>query len=184
MIEKTKLGMLLFIASETAFFAVLILGYLYYYPDYARGTNPATVLDPLLTGGFTIALLASSGTLWFAQRSADRNNQAGLRLGLLATVLLGSTFLAGQVWEYVHLIGEHVTVNTSLFGTTFFTLTGFHGLHVMGGVITLLILLGLAVKGHLHGSRAVALSTVELYWHFVDVVWIVIFAIVYLAPHL
>ncbi len=184
MIEKNRLAMLFFLASEAAFFGVLILSYLYYYPSYAAGPNAATVLDPLLTGIFTVALLASSGTLWLAQRSADHDNQPGLRLCLGATVALGLVFLAGQAWEYAQLIGENVTVSSSLFGTTFFTLTGFHGVHVLGGLVTLMILLGLAFAGHLRGPRTIALTTVELYWHFVDVVWILIFGIVYLWPRL
>ncbi len=184
MIEKNKFSMLLFLASEAAFFGVLILGYLYYYPSYADGPNATTVLDPLLTGVFTIALLASSFTLWRAQRSLDEGQQGGLRVWLLATVVLGAVFLGGQLWEYSTLLRENVTVRSSLFGTTFYTLTGVHGLHVLGGLLTLLILLGLALGGYLTPRRAIAVTMVELYWHFVDVVWIVIFAIVYLWPHL
>jgi len=103
---------------------------------------------------------------------------------LLATVLLGAIFLLGQAWEYAQLIGENVTIGGSLFGTTFYTLTGFHGLHVLGGLIALLILFGLAMGGHITPARSIAVETVELYWHFVDVVWVIIFAMVYVWPHL
>jgi heme/copper-type cytochrome/quinol oxidase subunit 3 len=182
--DKNKLSMGLFLASEAAFFGVLILSYFYYYPSYASEPNATTVLDPLLTGIFTIALLASSFTLWRAQRSLEQGRQRGLTIWLLATVALGALFLGGQLWEYSQLIAENVTVAGSLFGTAFYTLTGVHGLHVLGGLITLLILLGLALGGRLTPHRAIAVTMVELYWHFVDLVWIVIFATVYLWPRL
>jgi heme/copper-type cytochrome/quinol oxidase subunit 3 len=182
MLEKNKLGMLLFLGSEVAFFGILILAYVYYYRAYADGPNAATHLNALLTGMFTICLLLSSFTLWRAQRSIEQGHRAGLRAWLLATVVLGAVFLAGQGWEYAQLLRENVTISRSLFGTTFFTLTGMHGLHVFSGLIALLILLGLAWAGSLTRARAGAVATVELYWHFVDVVWIVIFGIVYLWP--
>jgi len=184
MMEKNKLSMALFLASEVAFFGVLILAYIYYYPSYANGPNAATALDPFLTGIFTVALLASSFTLWRAQKSTEHGHYGGQRTWLLATVLLGAIFLVGQAWEYAQLIGENVTIGGSLFGTTFYTLTGFHGLHVLGGLIALLILFGLALGGHITPARSIAVETVELYWHFVDVVWVIIFAMVYVWPHL
>jgi heme/copper-type cytochrome/quinol oxidase subunit 3 len=184
MIDKTKLSMWLFLLSEIAFFGVLILAYIYYYRAYADGPNPTTILDPLLTGLFTICLLASSFTLWRAQKSIDRGNQGGLRAWLFATVALGTIFLAGQVWEYLALFRENIVISRSLFTTTFFTLTGVHGLHVFSGLIALTVLLGLALSGHLTQRRAIAVSTVELYWHFVDVVWIVIFTLIYVVPFL
>lgn len=184
MLDKTKLSMLLFLASEAAFFGVLIMAYLYYYPSYADGPNAVTALDPLLTGLFTLALLASSFTLWRAQRSLHQGRTDGLRIWLAATIVLGALFLGGQLWEYSQLARENVTVSNSLFGTTFYTLTGVHGMHVLGGLLTLLILLGLALAGQLTPRRSIAVAAVELYWHFVDVVWIAIFAIVYIWPHL
>ncbi|MDP9309597.1 MAG: cytochrome c oxidase subunit 3 [Chloroflexota bacterium] len=182
--NRTKLSMALFLASEVGFFGVLILAYLYYYPSYAEGPNAANSLNPLLTGIFTVALLASSFTLYRAQKSNEHGDRGGTRRWLTATVVLGTIFLAGQAWEYIQLIGEGVTISGSLFGTTFYTLTGFHGLHVLGGLIAIFILLGLALSGHLTRARAVAVETVELYWHFVDVVWVVIFALVYVWPNL
>lgn len=184
MLERNKLSMALFLASEAAFFGVLILGYLYFYPSYADEPNAGTVLNLGLAALLTAALLSSSVTLWRAQRSLHHGHAGRVRAWLLATVLLGGIFLAGQAWEYRTLLAENVTVSGSLFGTTFYTLTGVHGLHVFGGLVTLTILLGLALAGHLTPQRAVAVSTVELYWHFVDVVWLAIFAIVYLWPRL
>jgi heme/copper-type cytochrome/quinol oxidase subunit 3 len=184
MTEKNKLGMSLFLASEAFFFGALILAYIYYNysPVLPPGPNAANSLAPLTAGIFTLFLLASSGTLWLAERSIARQNQSGMRLWLLATVVLGAIFLIGQGREYLHLIGDNVTISRNLFGTTFFTLTGFHGLHVFSGLIALAILSGLALAGAFRGPHSVAVETVGLYWHFVDVVWIVIFAIVYLRP--
>lgn len=182
--ERTKLSMLLFLASEIGFFGILILSYIYYSGEYADGPNPTTVLDPLLTGVFTICLLASSFTLWRAQKSIDHGQQRGLQLWLLATVVLGSIFLLGQVWEYLTLFSENVLISGSLFATTFYTLTGIHGFHVFAGLVSLFVLMGLAFGGRLTQRGAIAVATVELYWHFVDIVWIVIFSLIYVWPFL
>ena len=183
MVERNKLGVLCFIGSEVFFFAVLIIAYLYYTPWTGDGPNAANSLDPVAAGIFTALLLASSLTLWRAEQSAARGRTGALRIWLLVTVILGAAFLAGQGREYLGLLGQGVTIDRSLFGTTFFTLTGFHGLHVLSGLIALLILLGLVFAGRLAGPRAVGLQAVGWYWHFVDAVWIVIFGIVYLLPH-
>ncbi len=182
--DRNKMSMALFLASEIGFFGSLILAYLYFYPSYAEGPNAANNLDPLLTSVFTVALLASSFTLYRAQKSNEHGEQRATRTWLLVTVVLGTVFLAGQVWEYINLINEGVTISGSLFGSTFYTLTGFHGLHVLGGLIAIFMLLGLALSGHLTPARSVAVETVELYWHFVDVVWVVIFVLLYVWPNL
>jgi heme/copper-type cytochrome/quinol oxidase subunit 3 len=182
MMEKHKLGMALFLASETFFFAVLILVYIAYRSASANGPNAANSLDVSAAAIFTAFLLGSSVTLWLAERSMARERPGGMRLWLLITVVLGATFLVGQGWEYLKLIGENVTINRNLFGSTFFTLTGFHGLHVFSGVVALAILFGLAMAGWFHGPHAIALETVGWYWHFVDAVWVVIFTIIYLWP--
>ena len=182
MMEKTKLGMIAFLASEAFFFGALILAYIYYNAGPITGPNAANSLDPLTAGIFTLCLIASSGTLWLAERNIAQRNQSGVRLWLLATVVLGAIFLLGQGREYLHLIGENVTISRNLFGTTFFTLTGFHGLHVFSGLVALAILAGLALAGAFQGPHSIAVETIGIYWHFVDVVWIVIFAIIYLWP--
>ena len=182
MIEKTKLGMLLFIASEAVFFASLILAYIYYSGFYDDWPNGVAALQPLTTGIFTLALLSSSATLWLAERSQSRGRRSGLRLWLLTTIVLGAIFLIGQGFEYAHLIENNVTIGSNLFGSTFFTLTGFHGLHVFSGLVALAILLGLALSRRSMGRAGSALVAVGWYWHFVDVVWVVIFSLVYLWP--
>ena len=184
MMEKNRMGMLLFLASEAAFFGVLIMTYLYYRGPGVEGPSAETSLNPVLAGIFTAFLLASSGTLWLAEKSIARQNHTGVRIWLAVTVLLGAVFLIGQGAEYVQLIRENVTIDRNLFGTTFFTLTGFHGLHVFGGLVILAILTGMAEAGSFRGPHSVAVETVGLYWHFVDVVWIIIFTLIYLVPFL
>jgi heme/copper-type cytochrome/quinol oxidase subunit 3 len=181
-IEKNRLGMYLFLLSEVVFFSVLIMAYIYYRGGAGQGPSAANSLQPATAGIFTLCLLASSGTLWLAERSIARQNQTGVRLWLVATGLLGAVFLIGQAREYIHLIADNVTIDRNLFGTTFFTLTGFHGLHVFSGLVALTILAGMAMAGHFRGPHSVAVETVGLYWHFVDVVWVVIFTIIYLWP--
>jgi heme/copper-type cytochrome/quinol oxidase subunit 3 len=185
--DQHKLGMLVFIASEAVFFATLILPYLYYRPAWTGRTElGANRLDIGLTAIFTVLLLASSVTIWLAERSQRRGQPAAMRGWLFATIALGAVFLAGQGLEYAKLIAEGVTISANLFGTTFYTLTGFHGLHVFGGLVALAILLGLALAGadafdHPHST---ALETTSLYWHFVDVVWIAVFSVIYLGAWL
>jgi heme/copper-type cytochrome/quinol oxidase subunit 3 len=182
MMEKHKLGMALFLASETFFFAVLILAYIAYRGASADGPAAANSLDVTTAAIFTVFLLGSSGTLWLAEQSMTRERTNGMRLWLLVTVIFGAIFLVGQGWEYLRLINENVTIGRNLFGTTFFTLTGFHGLHVFSGLVALAILFSLALAGWFPGPHAIALETVGWYWHFVDGVWIVIFTIIYLWP--
>ncbi|HSH77742.1 MAG TPA: heme-copper oxidase subunit III [Herpetosiphonaceae bacterium] len=184
MMEKNRMGMLLFLASEAMFFSVLILAYVYYRGPGVEGPTAETALDPVTTGIFTIFLLASSVTFWLAERSIARQRELRARLWLLATVHLGVIFLIGQGWEYFNLFRENVTIDRNLFGTTFFTLTGFHGFHVFGGLVAIAILTGLSATGHFRGPHSVAVETVGLYWHFVDVVWIIIFALIYVWPFL
>ncbi|MGI8587977.1 MAG: cytochrome c oxidase subunit 3 [Chloroflexia bacterium] len=182
-LERNRLGMSLFLLSEAVFFAVLILSYIYFRdsPANADGPTAANSLNPLVSAIYTACLIASSGTIWLADRALDRGEDGRLRLWLLATVALGGVFLFGQGQEYIRLLNAQVTVSRDLFGTTFFTLTGFHGFHVFCGLVALLILFGLALAGAFKGKRASpAVTAISLYWHFVDVVWIVLFTIIYI----
>jgi heme/copper-type cytochrome/quinol oxidase subunit 3 len=179
-VDPHRLGMLLFIASEAFFFGALIMTFLFYRGLWARGpASPAAELDIGLTGLFSALLLASSGTIWLAERGLRDGRRAAMRLWLLATLLLGGIFLGGQLFEYADLIHAGITISSGHFGTTFFTLTGFHGLHVFGGLVALAVLLGAAQAGAGRGRHWAALDSVSLYWHFVDVVWIAVFSIVY-----
>jgi heme/copper-type cytochrome/quinol oxidase subunit 3 len=170
--------MALFVSSEAGFFLALILAYMYYRGGQAVGADAAALLDVPRTAVFTVLLLASSATIVLASARLRRDDRSGFQIWLLVTALLGCAFLAGQGAEYAGLLREHVSPSASLFGTTFFTLTGFHGLHVLVGLVAILILAGLAFVGP--SPRSAAVETVAIYWHFVDAVWIVIFSVVYL----
>ena len=127
-------------------------------------------------------LLMSSLTMVLAHKSVSEGNYKNLRIWLSATLLLGGTFMAGQVYEFTVFYREGLTYNGSLFGTAFYTLTGFHGAHVTGGLIMLGSLIFLSFKGKMQKDRAETVELVGLYWHFVDIVWVLIFTIVYLIP--
>ena len=179
MMERNKLGMLLFVISEAVFFLLLITAYIFYNQG-GRDAASTHLLNPLKSGIFSLALLSSSVTMHLAGSNARRQNFQRVGLWLAGTIVLGAVFLVGQGAEYAQLLREHVTISRNLFGTTFFTLTGFHGLHVFIGLLMLAILLGLALAGRGREPTAPAVETISIYWHFVDAVWIVIFAVVYL----
>ncbi len=179
-----KVAVLSFIASETAFFALLIVAYVFYTATSRGGPSPDASLNRLRTGMFTVLLLASSFTLWRAERSHEKGRRGGSIGWLAATIALGVAFLIGQAAEYAGMFGSGIRVGTNLFATTFFTLTGFHGLHVLAGLVALAIMLAIALRGDLTGGPARALRAVGYYWHFVDVVWVVVFTVVYLRGSL
>lgn len=162
--------MLLFLLNEAVFFFMLIAAFLYF-----RGSTVATAVRTLnLTAAsiFTVCLLASSLTMWRAAAT-------GARSWLAATLALGAIFLYGQGTEYWALFRQNVTIGNNQFGTTFFTLTGVHGLHVLAGLILLVILLSGRTGRSLQVSGS-ALESIAFYWYFVDAVWLAIFGLVYL----
>jgi len=177
---RARLGVGLFILSEAMFFLLLIVAYAYFHAYPGEGPT-ASSLDALRTGIFSIFLFASSATMVFAARKY-RANERGVFGWLLVTLVLGLIFMYGQGSEYVDLYEHGVTINRSLFGTTFFTLTGFHGLHVMVGLIAIAVVAGLTAAGSFGATEREldAFECVSMYWHFVDAVWVVIFSIVYL----
>jgi cytochrome c oxidase subunit I len=179
-IEKNKAGMMTFIVSEAFFFLMLIFAYLYYNARPMVGPVAATVLDAHKTLIFTVCLLSSSVTFWLAEKSLHRNNLPSFHRWLAVTIALGVIFIVGQGHEYLHLFHQGLTVGTDLFATTFFTLTGFHGLHVCIGLAGLLVVLGLGLAGEFKTRRIEAVTAIGLYWHFVDAVWIVVFSVIYL----
>ena len=166
------------IFTEAFFFLCLIMGFIYM--AYNTGFEPHELnrLDIKSAGVYTIVLIASSFTLHFAEMGYTRGKPAMLKTWLIVTILLGAIFLAGQGSEYARLIRDNITLNGSVFGASFFTLTGFHGLHVLVGLVILSIILALAF---LRDSKS-AIGTVAMYWHFVDVVWIFVFTVVYVLP--
>lgn len=180
MMDKNKMAMLLFIASEAIFFLMLVIAYAFFHSKgFAGGASGIGELHPAKSGIYSIFLFSSSFSVWQAGRSLPRNRRQGA-FWLLLTILLGAVFLAGQGLEYKDLLLHQVTIGRNLFGTTFFTLTGFHGLHVFIGLLLLIILLGLTVFGRETEPASTATESISLYWHFVDIVWVVIFAVVYL----
>jgi heme/copper-type cytochrome/quinol oxidase subunit 3 len=179
-LDKSAVAVWSFIASEAGFFLILIIAYVFF-NEGSRG-DPASLaskLDVHKTGIFTACLLGSSGTLWLSEKALDKESHGQAVGWLAATIGLGAVFMVGQAGEYMGLFHEGVGVASNLFATTFFTLTGFHGLHVTVGLIALGIVLGMAVAGDFRKKRSSLLRAVGLYWHFVDVVWIVVFTLVY-----
>lgn len=179
--DPNKVGMLLFLGGEVVFFGCLIVAFAYYRGQWVSTGGPtAAVLDIPLTAIFTVLLLSSSLTIWLSERGLRAGNLGQARLWLFATVALGLAFLVGQGYEWTSLFDEGITIRSGLFGTTFFTLTGFHGFHVLMGLVALIILASFLAAGRIRGPHSSALETVSLYWHFVDIVWIVVFSVIYL----
>jgi cytochrome c oxidase subunit 1/cytochrome c oxidase subunit I+III len=178
--EKNKTSMVMFIISEATFFVLLIIAYVFYTSKNGAGPTAASNLNPRQTSLFTAFLLASSFTLHLAEHGFKNKRRGAMNLWLNVTVVLGAIFLLGQGREYWDLMHHGMQINTNLFATSFFTLTGFHGLHVFIGLALLLIARWLLRRGTDDDFQSPLLGTVGLYWHFVDAVWIVVFSIVYL----
>jgi len=172
-------GMIFFITSEALIFANFIAAYLYLEIRNGSWHLPTELTYPLINTGI---LLASSIPVRFAGAAIVKGNQRNLKIGLFFTALMGAAFLGGQAYEYSGLFGNHFTPSASIFGSSFFTLTGFHGLHVTVGVIFLVICLLRSLRGDFTAKRHFAVQAAEMYWHFVDGVWIVVFSLVYLLP--
>jgi heme/copper-type cytochrome/quinol oxidase subunit 3 len=179
--DKNKAGVMTFIISELGFFGVLILAYLFYNATSQSGRG-ARELDVLKTTIFSVCLFASSFTIWRSEVGLHANKRGKMKAWLAATILLGGIFIVGQGLEYWSLYHSGVTIGLDLFATTFFTLTGFHGLHVSFGLLALLVVLGVAFTGYSKNGHLPALGAVGYYWHFVDIVWVFVFSIVYLWP--
>ncbi len=178
--KKDRVGMICFIASEAFFFVMLLIAYIFY--NFSQHPNPgAQFLNPTKTAVFTFCLLASSFTYWRAEKKLEAQSQAGFLLWLIATVLLGGVFLAGQAAEYWNLFQTGLRAGTNLFSASFFMITGLHGLHVLIGLLCLLIVLAMALAGDFKKGKTGAVKVIGLYWHFVDAVWIAVFTTVYLV---
>jgi heme/copper-type cytochrome/quinol oxidase subunit 3 len=180
--DRTKVGVGLFILSEVGFFGVLVISYIYFYILPSHGPGAASSLNVTRTLFFSICLFLSSATIRMAGRSFRLGRANAVSTWLALTVLLGGVFIAGQAVEYRGLLERGITLSTNLFGTTFFTLTGFHGLHVLVGLCALGTLLGTTISGRLPNITSSGFESVSMYWHFVDAVWVVIFSVVYLWP--
>ena len=172
-------GMIFFIASEALIFANFIAAYLYLEIRNGNWQLPSEITYPIIN---TAILLASSIPARFAGAAIAKGNQRNLKIGLFFTALMGAIFLGGQVYEYTGLFGNHFTPSATVFGSSFFMLTGFHGLHVTVGVLFLVICLLRSLRGDFTAKNHFAVQAAEMYWHFVDGVWVVVFSLVYLLP--
>ncbi len=204
-LSNMKLAMWLFLGSECLLFGALISSYLLSKARFIAeviANNPRVVstmpaelihefqaegsVEPMWDIPFTSAssfvLLMSSLTMVLAHKAVHEGEYRNSRIWIAATALLGSVFIAGQVYEFTAFYREGLEYKANLFGSAFYTLTGFHGVHVTGGIIMLMSLLVLSFRGKLRQDRAETVELVGLYWHFVDVVWVLIFTIVYLIP--
>jgi cytochrome c oxidase subunit 3/cytochrome o ubiquinol oxidase subunit 3 len=182
-LPSTKLAMWLFLASECLLFGALITTYVLYRGASQTGPYPSDVFDIPYTSVSSFVLLASSVTMVLALTAAEHHDHPRMRLWLLATAMLGMTFVGGQVYEFTHFYREGLSLSTNLFGTTFYVLTGFHGVHVTVGILMLLSLVGMSSTNRLPAEPSFPVEMVGLYWHFVDIVWIIIFTVVYLIPN-
>jgi cytochrome c oxidase subunit 3 len=176
-----KVGMICFFASEVAFFSTLIMAYLIYLGKSTTGPTPAEALSLPLVIGTTICLLSSSLTVHLAEKMLHAGHKLGFMLLWSLTILLGTAFLLGTAYEWYGLIVDHgLTISRNLFGTTYYTLVGFHAAHVTVGVLLLVLMLGLFQRGAIMGRNPIGIQLVSWYWHFVDGVWVVVFTLVYL----
>jgi heme/copper-type cytochrome/quinol oxidase subunit 3 len=175
-----KLGFWIFLGSETLFFGSMISTYMVYKHESVVGPYSTEVLNIPLTSVSTFVLLMSSLAMVIALDAVQRGSRKGSLIWLMAVVVLGGLFLGFQAYEFTEFYHEGLTLRTNLFGSTFFILTGFHGAHVTVGVMWLLLLWLDALRGRLGPANALRVEIAGLYWHFVDIVWIAIFTLIYL----
>jgi len=180
-LPDVKLLMCVFLASDTMFFGSLIGTYLAYKDRSLVGPLPVDVFDIPLTTVSTFVLLMSSFLMVLSLHAIRQNDIPKFRLWTAGVAFFGSIFLGFQVYEFVHFVNAGLSIHQNLFGTTFFILTGTHGVHVTVGVIWLVALIMDSYLRPLGAKDSVYVEIAGLYWHFVDIVWIVIFTVVYLV---
>jgi heme/copper-type cytochrome/quinol oxidase subunit 3 len=180
MLNKTMIKLV--VGTEAMFFVSLIMAFVYMAYHAGFESHEMGSLNIKVTGIFTLILISSSFTFWMAEKNYKNGKINGLKFWLITTILFGSVFLIGQGKEYWRLISERITLHGSVFGTSFYTLTGFHGFHVFAGLIILIILLILTFIGDFTKPSSDMIGTVGIYWHFVDIVWVAVFLIVYVLP--
>ncbi len=180
--DTVKAGMLIFLLSEAAFFSTLILVFIYYLGKTAMcNPRPAQVFEMASVVIFSICLWSSSVTVHLAERSLHSDSRAGFLGWWGLTILLGLAFLLGTLYEWYGLMKTwNLTISTNIFGSTYYTLVGFHALHVTVGLIILIVVWGLFAAGGI-ARQSRGITVVSWYWHFVDGVWVVVFTLVYLV---
>jgi cytochrome c oxidase subunit 3 len=175
---RGTVGMACLIVAESAIFIIFVVAYIFYIGKSLTGPTPAQVLELPIFG--TICLLSSSITVHYAVSALRKENLRNCTLWLAGTVLLGTIFLITTGQEWYHLIRyEGLTLQTNLFGTTYYSLVGLHATHVVVGLIMLVIALVLSLRGSVKEEHSEKLEVLSIYWHFVDAVWVVVFTVVY-----
>jgi cytochrome c oxidase subunit 3/cytochrome o ubiquinol oxidase subunit 3 len=176
--DRGTVGMACLIVAESAIFVIFVVAYIFYMGQSLGGPTPRQVLDlPIFT---TICLLSSSFTLHWAVAALRKSKVGAFTAWLATTVALGAIFLIGTGIEWHELIYvDGLTIQTNLFGTTFYSLVGLHATHVIVGLLMLLVALVFALTGHVNEKHAHRMDVLSLYWHFVDAVWVVVFTVVY-----
>jgi cytochrome c oxidase subunit III len=175
---RGTVGMACLIVAESAIFIIFVVAYIFYIGKSLTGPTPAQVLELPIFG--TICLLSSSITVHYAVSALRKDNLRNCSLWLAGTVLLGTIFLVTTGQEWYHLIRyEGLTLQTNLFGTTYYSLVGLHATHVVVGLIMLSIALVLSLRGRVKEEHSEKLEVLSIYWHFVDAVWVVVFTVVY-----
>ncbi len=177
-IDAAMLGVLLFIASEVMFFAGLFAAYFSIRAEHPLWPPPGFTIDIVTAAILTVILVSSSFTMQYAVSRIQKGDRTGMIRGLTVTLILGVAFLLGQLYDYHSLT---FGISSGVYGTLFYTMTGFHGLHVTAGVVTMGIVLIRALQGQFSSRHYTAVQAVSLYWHFVDIVWIGLFTTLYIV---
>ncbi len=175
---RGNVGMACLIFAESAIFTIFVVAYLFYIGKSLSGPTPREVLETPIF--YTICLLSSSLTIHFAGKFLERGRTGAFLVLWLMTITLGGLFLFGTGQEWHRLIYERgLTVSTNLFGTTYYSLVGLHAFHVTAGLVLLSIVLLFGLAGKVRTEHSARVNVLSMYWHFVDVVWIVVFTVVY-----
>jgi cytochrome c oxidase subunit 3/cytochrome o ubiquinol oxidase subunit 3 len=182
-LPPAKSGMIAFLFSEAAFFGTLIMSYVYFLNQTLAGDpKPSQVFYLPTVIAASICLFSSSATIHLAEKALRRDGRRDFLLLWGLTIVLGALFLVGTTWEWSELIGKWgLTISRNMFGSCYFTLVGFHALHVTMGLIVMSIVFGLAQQGQITMSNHTTVEVVSWYWHFVDAVWLLVFILVYVA---
>ena len=184
-LSNNKMAMWLFLSSDCLLFGALISTFLLYRTNISDGTpfsEPADVFDIPFTSLSSFVLLMSSLTMVLALSAVNRNDERNGRIWLLTTAFLGMVFIGGQVYEFTIFSAEGLQYDTNTWTSAFFTLTGFHGVHVSVGILLLLGTVFGTRNSGLGKEKSETVELVGLYWHFVDIVWVIIFTVIYLIP--
>jgi cytochrome c oxidase subunit 3 len=176
--NRGKVAMAALIIAESAIFTIFVVAYLFYVGKSVAGPTPAEVLETPIF--YTVCLLSSSLTVHFAAKSLERGKRGAFLALWTLTIFLGGLFMFGTAQEWRRLIYERgLTISTNLFGTTYYSLVGLHAFHVTAGLVMLGIVLLFGLAGRVGPDQTARVEVLSMYWHFVDVVWVVVFTVVY-----